>query len=338
MVRVLFILILFVGLIPSYVSAADEAGEEVERTFTIYTGFRVSEMEVYSTSFSTYIGLEAQKLRWIHVSEDVLMVLLRETKGDLKGDVVFGYSAGFLSASKSRGLLTSYRPYSRGETYGRFSDEGGFWSGLYFDLIGFGTDSAMLNEDPTLSPPRSWRDLIKPKWKGRIRMPSPEHSAAGLRIITTLVGLMGEDGAFEYLRRLNLNIRSYAQTESYMVNSGPGGGGVVIASSKALLKGGGFTLTYPREGTSFELVGLGILKGTPHLGLAQEFVDWALGASAGSLYQSFDSSRYLVPSEGVSFPPKIPLSNSFGYDRVQVGAERTRLLDKWRREVLRQGN
>jgi iron(III) transport system substrate-binding protein len=332
MLRFPLMLALFIAPLLSYGSSSDEGAK---RPFTIYTSFPVSEMEAYSESFSNYAGLEAGDLRWIQVSESVLMVLLKETQKDLRGDVVFGYSSGFLSAAKGRGFLTPYRPYSLGEAYSQLGDKEGYWSHIYFDLIGFGTDSAVVSLDPAMRPPRSWWDLIKPRWKGRVVMPSPERSESGFRIIATLVGLMGEDRAFEYLRRLDVNIGSYAYSESYMVSDlKSSGGGVVVASSGALSKNKGLIVTYPREGTGLELVGLGILKGTPHLGLAREFLDWALDAGTGALYKSFGPSRF-VASDASPLPPEIPLSSSLQYDRWKAETDRPRLLEVWRREVLR---
>jgi len=328
-----FLLIFFTALYLPYGSLADEG---VKRPFTIYTSFPVSEMEAYLESFSNYAGLEAGDLRWIQVSESVLMVLLKETQKDLKGDAVFGYSSRFLSAAKSKSFLTPYRPYSRGEAYSQLGDKEGYWSPIYFDLMGFGTDSAVVSLDPAVRPPRSWWDLIKPRWKGRVGMPSPEGSESGFRIIATLVGLMGEERAFEYLRRLDINIRSYAYSEFYMVSDlKSSGGGVVVASSGALSKNKGLIVTYPREGTSLELVGLGILKGTPYLGLAREFLDWALDVGTGALYKSFGPPRFAI-SDASPLPSEIPFSSSLQYDRWKAEADRPRLLDKWRREVLRE--
>ena len=350
MIRSILIISFLITLLPLNISLANKAGEEVERTdesiekaetiverpFTVYAPFPMDEVQAYLISFSSYTGLERGKLRWVQVSEEVLRVLLRDSVGNFKGDIILGYSSGFLSLAKDTGFLSSYRPYTRVETYERLGDGEGYWSAIYFDLIGFATDPEILAEDATMSPPRSWWDLIKPKWKGRVGMPSPEHSEAGLRIVATLIGLMGEENAFEYLRRLNLNIESYAYTESYLVSGIERDKGVVIASSATLLSGQGLVVTYPREGSSFEAAGLGILKGTPHLGLAQEFVNWALSERAGALYSSFDSTR-IIPSESSHQQAEIPLSTSLSYDRWKIRADRLRLINRWRREVLRQG-
>ena len=49
--------------------------------------------------------------------------------------------------------------------------------------------------------PACWADLLKPEFKGEIQMANPNSSGTAYVAIATLVQLMGEEKAFDYLRR-----------------------------------------------------------------------------------------------------------------------------------------
>jgi len=48
--------------------------------------------------------------------------------------------------------------------------------------------------------PKTWNDLLKPEYKGEIQSANPASSGTAYTMIATLVQLMGEDQAFEYLK------------------------------------------------------------------------------------------------------------------------------------------
>ena len=51
-----------------------------------------------------------------------------------------------------------------------------------------------------------------PRFRGEIQVANPNSSGTAYVIIATLVQLMGEDQAFDYMRRLHPNVNSYARS------------------------------------------------------------------------------------------------------------------------------
>src|SRR4029453_16796516 len=82
---------------------------------------------------------------------------------------------------------------------------------IYRIVIGFGTNSAVLAKKK-LGAPRCWSDLVKPEYKAEIELANPVTSGTGYTILATLITLYGEDGAFEYLKRLRPNVVRYTQS------------------------------------------------------------------------------------------------------------------------------
>ena len=60
--------------------------------------------------------------------------------------------------------------------------------------------------------PKSWADLLKPEYKGEIQVANPASSGTAYTMIATLVQLMGEDKAFEYLKGLHKNVGQYTRS------------------------------------------------------------------------------------------------------------------------------
>ena len=53
---------------------------------------------------------------------------------------------------------------------------------------------------------------MKPEYKSEIELSNPVTSGTGYTILATLVALYGEDGAFDYLKRLRPNVVRYTQS------------------------------------------------------------------------------------------------------------------------------
>ena len=83
--------------------------------------------------------------------------------------------------------------------------------GIYSGPLGFGYNTELIAKKK-LAVPKSWADLLKPEYKGEIQVANPASSGTAYTMIATLVQLMGEDKAFEYLKGLHKNVRDRKST------------------------------------------------------------------------------------------------------------------------------
>ena len=83
--------------------------------------------------------------------------------------------------------------------------------GVYLGPLGFGYNKELLAKRK-LNPPQSWADLLKPEFKGEVQMANPASSGTAYTMIATLVQIMGEEKAFEYLKALHPNISTYTRS------------------------------------------------------------------------------------------------------------------------------
>jgi len=213
--------------------------------------------------------------------------------------------------------------------------------GIYSGPLGFGYNTELLAKKK-LAVPRSWADLLKPEYKGDIQVANPASSGTAYTMIATLVQLMGEDKAFEYLKGLHRNVSTYTRSGTGPIKAVARGETAVSISfvhDGPGEKQQGFpveTVT-PSEGTGAEIGSMSIVKGARNLEQAKTFYEWALTAQA----QQFGAAakQYQLPSnKGTPVDPNVPDFKKiklikYDYAKYGASAERRRLISRWEKEV-----
>ncbi|MEG0365408.1 MAG: extracellular solute-binding protein [Coprobacillus sp.] len=67
--------------------------------------------------------------------------------------------------------------------------------------------------------PKTYEDLLNPKYKGLISMPNPKASGTGYMILKNIINIMGEEKGFAYFDDLSKNILQYTSSGSGPVNA-----------------------------------------------------------------------------------------------------------------------
>jgi iron(III) transport system substrate-binding protein len=170
-------------------------------------------------------------------------------------------------------------------------------------------------------------------------MANPASSGTAYNVIATVVQLWGEEKAFEYLRELHKNISQYTKSGSApgkaaAIGEIPVGIGYAHDQVKLISEGYPLVVTFPSEGTGFEVASISLVKGGPNPELAKELFDWALTERAAKLY----AAECVVPF--VEVPLKkgaIPISqvNTIDQDDVWAAANSERLIERWQNEIYR---
>lgn len=70
-----------------------------------------------------------------------------------------------------------------------------------------------------LPAPKSYKDLLDPRYKNLISMPNPASSGTGYMFLRQLTNEWGEDAAFDYFAKLSENILQYTSSGSGPVNA-----------------------------------------------------------------------------------------------------------------------
>jgi iron(III) transport system substrate-binding protein len=213
--------------------------------------------------------------------------------------------------------------------------------GIYSGPLGFGYNTELLSKKK-MDVPKSWADLLKPEYKGEIQVANPASSGTAYTMIATLVQLMGEEKAFDYLKALNRNVSTYTRSGTAPIKAAARGETAVSISfvhDGPQEKMAGFPLETitPSEGTGAEIGSMSIVKGARNLDAAKKFYEWALTPQA----QQFGAAthQYQLPSnKGTPIDPNVPDFKKIkiiDYDYAKYGAssERKRLIARWEKDV-----
>lgn len=295
---------------------------------TVYTSLDEELAREIFRAFKDDTGI---KVHWVRLSTGECVTRLEVERESPQASLWYGgVGLGHLEA-KNRGLTVSYATES-GDA--RFKDNAHHWSGLYAGLLCFESNTQRLARYG-LEAPTSWEDLAAPRFKGHVQMAHPGSSGTAYNLLSTLVQLMGEDEAFDYLSRLDANITKYTRS-GHAPGRAASIGEVTVAIGYAhdgiRLKKQGYPLaiTFPSEGTGYEVASISLIKDGPprERAAAQRLYDWALGERAAKLY----ASQYVVPFYDVPLLLEaVPRDEvkTVNQDDAWAAENRQRLLDKW---------
>ena len=213
--------------------------------------------------------------------------------------------------------------------------------GIYSGPLGFGYNTELIAKKK-LAVPKSWADLLKPEFKGEIQVANPASSGTAYTMVATLVQLMGEDKAFDYMKSLHKNVSQYTRSGTGPIKAVARGETTVSISfvhdgPGEKIQGFPVETITPAEGTGAEIGSISIVKGARNLEAAKKFYEWALTAQA----QQFGAAakQFQLPSnKSTPVDPRVPDFKSikfidYDYAKYGASAERRRLISKWEKEV-----
>ena len=281
-----------------------------------------------------------------HKATGEALAQLRAEAANPKTDLWWGGTGDPYLQAAEVGLLDAYRPDYLNDLHGwavrQYAMSGNFVGGFYTSAIGFGWNEDVLKKRK-LPPPKCWADLIAPQYKGEIETSHPGSSGTGYTILAGLVQLMGEDAAFDYLKKLHRNVTQYTrsgQAQAKSVAKGEVGIGVSFIFGFDNERQQGFTMVKsaaPCEGTSFEIGGIALIKGARNRESARKYYDWLMSPAGQSLGAKANSLQ--VPANKTfTADPRIPRLDDvrlIKYDFQKYGraTERRRLIERWEKEV-----
>ena len=185
------------GLQPA--RAADQAlidAAKKEGQVSWYTTLIVNQFtRPVAEAFEKKYGIRVEYVR-ANAGETILRIQNEAKAGRVMVDVFDSFGAPQLEKA---GMLESYIPESARRLPKELYDPKGFWvaSNLYVLTPGFNTELV-----PKGGQPKTFADLLDPKWRGRMAWSSTVSPAGGPGFIGLILGEMGEEKGMDYLRKL----------------------------------------------------------------------------------------------------------------------------------------
>jgi len=280
-------------------------------------------------------------VNYVRMSSGEALARVLAEKDNPQFDIWWGGPADSFISAKGSGLLEPYDSpnYANLVDPAKTKDVDNQWVGIYMGSLGFGTNTDWLAANPGVEAPTSWDDLLKPEFKGQVMVAHPSSSGTSYTALATILQLRGEEAGWEYIKQYAAQVSQFTKSgaaPAKFVGQGEAAVGIVfshdivneIDNNKLPLK-----LTFPAEGTGYEIGAMAILKGAKHMQAAKLWFDWALTAEAQALGPVYKA--YQAPTvKGVTLShPELMEVNLIDYDFQWAGTNKKAFVEKFTNEI-----
>jgi iron(III) transport system substrate-binding protein len=217
-----------------------------------------------------------------------LRTILDEAKsGAMKVDVFDGTTTAAFVMKEN--LAEAYKADSAIDIPAEYKDPNGYWTAqvLYFQTLGYNADLV-----PATDVPKSYRDLLDPKWKGKLAWSVDDNLTGGLGFIVDILDTMGEREGRDFLSALS-------KQDLQRVRTGINGVTVALAAKQfplgitidnhhtviANAKGG--NVKWFHFGMVLGLSNnIGLIKGAPHPNAGKLLIDYILSVEGQTVLRA----------------------------------------------------
>ena len=279
-------------------------------------------------------------VNFVRMSAGESLTRLRNEKDNPQFDIWWGGPIDSFVAAAQEGLLEAYDSPNLANLKDQelYKDAGNQWAGVYVGSLGFATNQTWLDENPGVAAPTSWDDLLKPEFTGQIMVAHPSSSGTSYTALCTILQLKGEEEGWKFIQEYAGQVLQFTKSgaaPAKFVGQGEAAVGVVFSHDivAEIEKGSPLVLTFPEEGTGYEIGGMGIVKGAKHLDAAQKWFDWALEPATQELGPQYEAYQAPTVTGAAASRPELLEVNLIDYDFDYCGSNKTTFVDKFTNEI-----
>lgn len=280
-------------------------------------------------------------VNFVRMSAGEALARLQAEKDNPTFDIWWGGPVDSFIAAKEAGVLEKYDSPNYGNLIdpAKAKDPDNYWAGIYMGSLGFATNTDWLAAHPDAKAPTSWDDLLKPEFKGQIMVAHPSTSGTSYTALATILQIKGEEAGWEYIKKYAAQVSQFTKSgaaPAKFVGLGEGAVAIVfshdivneIENNKAPL-----VLTFPSEGTGYEIGGVAIVKGAKHMDAAKAWFDWVLTVEGNSLGPKFKAYQAPTVKGAVASRPELMEAKLIDYNFQWAGANKKAFIEKFTNEI-----
>lgn len=274
-------------------------------------------------------------------SGQALAALIAE-KANPVADVTY-LGAQFGIMAKDAGVTTPYKPKGWNEIPAGLKDPDGYWFTIHSGTLGFFVNTAALGNRPV---PKSWRDLLKPEYKGMVGYLDPTSAAVGYIGVVAVNQALGGDyqnftPAISYFKDLQKNQPIVPKQTSYAR---------VLSGEIPILLDYDFnayrakyadkapaTFVIPTEGTVIVPYVMALVKNGPDEANGKKVLDFVLSDEGQRIW----ANAFMRPvrasamskEAAAKFLPAADYARAKPIDLAAMAAAQKMVVDRYQREV-----
>lgn len=258
-------------------------------------------------------------------------VLLKRMETELaapQADLFWSSSANTLGGFKQ--VIEPYRSPEAASIPAALAEPGNLWTASNVHLVTAMINRKHLGSNPE---PKVWRDLLDPRWKGKVIIADPANSSTAYTILWGIKQMLGAAA----LRQLanNVVVTSAAATVLRGVAQGEYSVGLTFESNAYAYVAGGqkeIKLLYPEDGTFSTPEFLVLAKNAPNGALARRAFDHIISKDVqiALLENAFRRpSRSDIDVKKHADLPNLASVKVFAVNETEAAAKRKEFLDEW---------
>lgn len=315
------------------------AGNKEAQKLTVLCGAQEDWCQLMTQTFQEKTGIETN---YVRMSSGEAMARLSASKDSPEFDVWHGGPADGYMVAKNEGLMEAYASPNAKNIPDQFKDAEGYWTGVYVGALGFCSNTEVLNSLGA-EVPQSWEDLLNPVFKEQIAMAHPATSGTAFTAFWTQMTInnFDEDASFAYYRELHNNILQYTKSGSApgkMAGRGEIAVAIIFSHDCVKFNEEGMTslvVSFPSEGTGYEVGGVGIVKNAANMDAAKQYVDWVLTAEAQELGPQVKSYQLPTNPDAKVSEKSVKLSEVtlVDYDFIKSGDSKKGITEKFDADI-----
>ncbi len=313
-------------------------GRKLTGTLNVLCGAQEAWCLAMTSAFQKKTGITT---KFVRLSAGEGLTRLVASKNNPEFDVWHGGPNDTYISARTQGVLDIYKSPTRNMLKSQHKDADGYWTGVYMGALAFCSNTNELKR-LGLRAPTSWNDLTSAKLKGNIMMAHPGTSGTAYTTLYSQVLRLGsEDAAIDFMKDMNKNVLSY--TRSGAGPTGPLGRGEVAVGlvfshdcTAAILRGNPLVVSFPKEGTGFEIGAVALVKGAKNSDAGKAYVDFTLSAEAQNLGPSSAESFQVLTNPNAKYDRRmvqLKKINLLDYDAEKAGLAAVRLKARFDKEV-----
>ncbi len=255
---------------------------------------------------------------WRADTRELINKALAEARGRaVVGDLVEG--GGVSQALLKAGVLQAFKTQALAPYEKDMYDEKGYWAATRVSYFGLAYNTRLI---PAAEAPKSYEDLLDPKWKGKLCWSSTVETGGALMQITFLRLVMGEEKAEDYLKALSAQkLINHTTSPREVVNKVMQGEcpvALTIFLHHPLISAakGATVAPQPIEPVINNASVITLMKGTQHPHAAMLFIDFLLSKEAQQVLEKaeyFPAHPDVAPTKSLEsiVPSKAGLKSRF---------------------------
>ncbi len=296
---VFFALSLLLLVCSIYAVGQPEAEKEEEKKLSgsvmVYTSMRRSVIDILKEGFEAANPGTTIDVYRSGTSEVLAKFQAEESAGAVQADILSVADMAMFRNLYKKGNIYAYSPKGLEKVPDLFKHENGDYNEYRWSAM-----AILYNTNLVKEPPKSWKDLLKPEYKGKITMPNPLYSGTVVATIGTLLKAPGFGWKFfeDFAANGGKIVKSNGEVGK-TVASGEFALGIATDGKGYLMKSGGSPVDYifAEEGSVLLVQPIAILSNCKNKTLAKAFVDYMYTEKA---MRDMSSKGYVSALPGTS--------------------------------------